>query len=112
MNDRRIFYTAAFVRALATGMVGVVLGIYLAACGLGTTQIGLVIGAGLAGAGLATAVAMFSGDRVGRKRFLIALALLGALGALAAAFATNAWALALAACFGMLNGMGRDRGSA
>ena len=112
MNDRRIFYTAAFVRALATGMVGVVLGIYLAACGLDTTQIGLVIGAGLAGAGLATAVAMFSGDRIGRKRFLIALALLGALGALAASIATNAWALALAACFGMLNGMGRDRGAA
>jgi MFS family permease len=112
MNDRRILFTAAFVRALATGMLGVVLGIYLAACGLGTTQIGLVIGAGLAGAGLATAAAMFSGDRVGRKRFLIALALLGGLGALAAAVPTNAWALALAACFGMLNGMGRDRGAA
>src|SRR5260221_2250036 len=55
---------------------------------------------------------MFFGDRLGRKRFLIALALVGGVGALAAAALTNAWAVGAAAFVGMLNGMGRDRGAA
>lgn len=112
MSDRRILYSTAFVRALATGMLGVLIGIYLATLGLGPARIGVVIGVGLSGGAVATAVAMFAGDRLGRKRFLIAIALLGALGALAAATWTSTWALAAAAFLGMLNGMGRDRGAA
>ena len=112
MSDRRILYVAAFARALATSMVGVLLGIYLASVGLDATRIGLVIGAGLAGGAAATAVAMFAGDRLGRRSFLIALALLTALGALATAAATSAWAIGAAAFLGMINGMGRDRGAA
>ena len=112
MNDRRILYTAAFLRALATGMLGVLIGIYLATLGFAASGIGLIVGAGLAGGAAATAVAMFAGDRLGRKRFLIALAVLGGLGALAAARFTNAWAVGAAAFVGMLNGMGRDRGAA
>ena len=112
MSDRRILYTAAFLRALATGMIGVVIGIYLATLGFPAGQIGMVVGAGLAGGAAATAVAMLTGDRLGRKRFLITLAVLGAAGALAAARASNVWAVGAAAFVGMLNGMGRDRGAA
>ena len=33
--DRNLLYAVAFLRALATGMVGVLLGVYLARLGLG-----------------------------------------------------------------------------
>ncbi|HTM57762.1 MAG TPA: MFS transporter, partial [Candidatus Udaeobacter sp.] len=112
MTDRRVLYAAAFLRALATGMLGVLIGIYLAALGYPPAQIGVIVGAGLAGGAAATAVAMFFGDRLGRKRFLIALALLGGIGALAAAALTNVWAVGAAVFVGMLNGMGRDSGAA
>ena len=112
MTDRRVLYTAAFLRALATGMIGVLIGIYLATLGFPPAEIGIIVGAGLAGGAAATAVAMFFGDRLGRKRFLIALTLLGALGALAAAAMSSACAVGAAAFVGMLNGMGRDRGAA
>ncbi len=112
MNDRAILYAAAFLRALGTGMVGVLLGIYLATLGFGPARIGFLVGAGLAGGALATAIVMLTGDRIGRRRFLIALSALGALGALAVAGASSAWVVGIAAFLGMLNGMGRDRGAA
>lgn len=112
MLDRRLLYAAAFLRALATGMLGVLLGIYLAGAGLGVGTTGIVIAVGLAGAATATLIATVGADRIGRRRFLIGLALLGAAGALAAAWVHGAWALSAAAFLGMLNGMGRDRGAA
>ena len=112
MTDRRILYVAAFLRALATGMLGVLIGIYLATLGLPAGRIGVIVGLGLAGGAAATAAAMFLGDRVGRKRFLIALALLGILGTIGFLALADPWAIAAAAFIGMLNGMGRDRGAA
>ena len=47
LRDRRILYATAFLRALATGMMGVLLGIYLARMSFTPSQIGLVISAGL-----------------------------------------------------------------
>jgi len=112
LGDRRLLFAAAFMRALGTGMIGVILGIYLARLGLDPAHIGVVIGAGLSGAALATLVATLAGDRLGRRRFLITLSLLGAVGAVAAAGASSALAIGAAAFVGMLNGMGRDRGAA
>jgi MFS family permease len=112
MSDRRILFAAAFVRALGTGMVGVLLGIYLATLGFVPGQIGVVVGAGLAGGAAATAIAMFAGDRFGRRRFLVALALLGAAGASCVALMSGVWVVGVATFIGMLNGMGRDRGAA
>lgn len=112
MNDRQRLYTAAFLRALATGMAGVLLGLYLARLGISATGIGLVIAAGLVGATLALVVTTWAGDRLGRRRTLLALTLLAALGGVAAALLEDTTALMLAALVGMLNGMGRDRGAA
>ncbi|GIK23851.1 MAG: hypothetical protein BroJett006_00970 [Betaproteobacteria bacterium] len=50
MNDRRLIYAAAFLRALATGMAGVLLGLTLARLGFSAAAIGAVLSAGLAGA--------------------------------------------------------------
>lgn len=111
MHDRRILYTAAFLRALATGMVGVLAGIYLAKLGYDAALIGSVIAAGLGGGVLAALVVTLAGDRLGRRRTLIALSLLAALGGLVVALASGVAVIAAAAFVGMVNGMGRDRGA-
>ena len=112
MTDRRLLFAAAFLRALATGLVGVLLGLYLAALGFDAARIGLVVTAGLGGGAAATLLATVAGDRFGRRRFLVALALLGAAGGTALALASGPLAVGGAACLGMVNGMGRDRSAA
>jgi len=112
MSDRSILYATAFLRALATGMAGVVVALYLAARGLDAAGIGAVVSAGLGGAALASLGVTLGGDRLGRRRTLIALSALSVLGGLAFAFASAPPAVALAAAVGMVNGMGRDRGAA
>ena len=112
MHDRRLIFAAAFLRALATGMAGVLLGLTLARLGFSAAAIGAVLSAGLAGATLALVVVTWAGDRLGRRRCLLGLALLGAAGGLGAALVDNPLAMAAAAFVGILNGMGRDRGAA
>jgi MFS family permease len=111
MDDRRILYITAFLRALATGMMGVLLGIYLARMAFSAAQIGVVISSGLAGAVVAALLVTLAGDRLGRRRLLFWLALLSSLGGVAAAFYSSPMAVGIAAFIGMLNGMGRDRGA-
>ncbi len=112
MTDRRILYATAFIRALATGMVGVLLGIYLARLHLSPSQTGFVVGAGLVGNAAATLLTTALGDRWGRRRFLIGLTLATAAGGLAVSLVSHPLALGVAALLGMVNGMGRDRGAA
>jgi MFS family permease len=110
-RDALLIYAAAFVRALANGLVGVLLAIYLAELSLSPAQIGFAASAGLAGATLALLVVALAGDRLGRRRVLIAVNLLGALfGALLAVVRSPAL-VAIAAFIGMVNAMGRDRGA-
>lgn len=111
-GDRRLLYASSFLRALATGMVGVLLGLYLAGLGFSPAQLGWAVGAGLGGAALATLLATFLADRLGRRRFLLALVVLGVAGSAVAAWASSPWLVTCAAFVGMLNGMGRDRGAA
>ena len=110
--DLRILFATAFLRATATGLLGVGLGLRLAALGLEPRAIGAVVAAGLAGSALAALFATYRADRRGRRRTLIEVALLSAVGAVAFAFVSNPFVLGLSACLGMLNGMGRDRGAA
>jgi MFS family permease len=111
-RDALLIYAAGFVRSATVSLVGVTLAIHLADVGFSTTQIGLLIGVGLAGSSLATVMVSFRGDAWGRRRVLIGLALLTAVGYLALAGGTSAAALVPFAFVGMLNGMGRDRGAA
>lgn len=103
---------AAFCRSLAIGLMGVTLGIELARSGYDAARIGIIIAAGLAGSAVATLLSSFHADRWGRRRTLVTLSLLSAGGG--AGFAASGhypWLLAVA-FFGMVNGMGRDRGAA
>jgi len=110
--ERRLLYAATFLRALATGMLGVVIGLELAALGISVAGIGFVVSAGLAGGACGSLVATLAADRIGRRRLLVVLALLGGAGGLVFAAATTPVVLGTAAFLGMLNGMGRDRGAA
>ncbi len=112
MSDRRLLLGAAFLRAFATGLLGVLLGLYLARLGYSASAIGLVIGSGLSGAVLATLIVTFLGDRLGRRRTLIVLTSLACIGGVALIVTTHLAALCAVAFVGMVNGMGRDRAAA
>lgn len=112
MTDRHLLYAGVFVRAVATSLTGVLIGIYLGRLGFSASTIGLIVGLGLTGAALATGLATARGDRIGRRRFLVGIALATGLGVLIASHASHVVVIAAAAFFGMLNGMGRDRGAA
>jgi len=108
---RRILYTAAFLRALAIGMMAVLIGLYCARLGFTATQIGVVLSAALWGAALATLLTMVAGSRVPERALLVALSGLPVLGC-ALLLATDAFPVIAAAAFvGMFNVNGRDRGA-
>lgn len=110
-SDQAVLYCAAFLRALATGMIAVLIGIHLAKIRFDPATIGTVVAAGLAGAAAAALLVTVAADRLGRRRALVGLALLGSLGGAVVALASQPPVVGLAAFFGMLNGMGRDRGA-
>lgn len=100
---------AGFLRSLGVGLLGVVLGIYLFRIGLSSFTIGLVVAAGLAGSALATILVSFAADHFGRKRSLLTLSLLSAIGGLTLALSPKLPVLLVMAFVGMLNGTGTDR---
>ena len=112
MSDRRLFYIAAFVRALATGMMGVLLGLYLASRRLDADAIGVIVTLGLAGAALATGLVTFFADHFGHRRTLLFVTVASVLGGVQLAITAYPAVLGVAAFLGMVNGMGRDRGAA
>jgi MFS family permease len=112
MNDRVILLGCAFARAFATGLMGVLLGLYLARLDFHAGEIGVVIGVGLSGAALSSLIVTFLGDRLGRRRSLLVLAVLAAAGGLTLLWTAHLFAVCVAAFVGMVNGAGRDRGAA
>jgi MFS family permease len=111
IQDRRRLYVAAFLRATATGLIGVLLGLYLARRGFGAGEIGIVIGFGLSGAAGSALVVTFFADRLGRRATLLVLAALAGAGGVLLLFTGNVITACAVAFIGMVNGMGRDRGA-
>lgn len=108
---RRLLYAAAFLRALAIGLMAVLIGLYCAKLGFSATQIGIVLSAALWGAAAATLLTMLAGTRVSERALLVTLAALPVLGC-ALVIATDAFPVIAAAAFvGMFNVNGRDRGA-
>ena len=103
---------AAFLRSLGVGMTGVLLAIYLSSVGWNVRTVGMLVTVGLSGVAVATLLTSFLADHAGRRRTLVVLGLLTALGALALATTRRLELLLFAAFFGMINGLGRDRGPA
>src|SRR5947208_4428453 len=111
-RDLLLINAAAFLRSFTFGLTGVVLGIYLFRTGLSSFNIGMVVAAGLVGSALATIGVTAKADRAGRRRTLVVLSLLGAIGALALALTPAVPVLLVMAFVGMLNGTGTDRSAA
>jgi MFS family permease len=111
-RDRSLIYSAALLRALGVGLLGVLLGIVLFRAGASSLQIGFVIAAGIAGGAAATTVVSFYGDQFGRRRTLVSLSLLAGLGGIGLALTPRFSVLLGVAFVGMLNGTGTDRGAA
>jgi len=111
-RDRLIIYGAGLLRGLAAGAISVLAAVYLAKRGFPEAEIGLVLASGLAGVLAGTIYGTFFAERVGRRRSLVLLAALAALGGCAFALADTLWSAVLAAFFGMLNTQGSDRGGA
>ncbi|PWT72440.1 MAG: MFS transporter [Proteobacteria bacterium] len=102
-------YVAGFLRSMGVGLLGVVLGVYLSRIGLSATRIGFVLAAGLAGISVSTALTSVWADRLGRRRTMMFLTLLSALGGVALAGLHSLAGLLPVAFVAMLNGMGTDR---
>jgi MFS family permease len=111
-RDRLLIYGAALLRGFAAGAISVLAAVYLAKRGFAEAEIGIVLSAGMAGVFAGTVYGTFFADRVGRRRSLVALALLAAVGGAALAWADSTWSAVAAAFFGMLNTQGSDRGAA
>ena len=111
-RNLRLIYGGAFLRSASIGLMGVVLGIYLARRNFSATKIGLVLGVGLAGAALGTLLVSLRADRFGRRRMLVLLSILAAFGGLGLTLTNSFSGILLAAFFGTLNGMGTDRAGA
>lgn len=111
-SDLLLVYAAAFLRSAGIGLTGVLLALYLAQAGLSGAAIGVVVAVGLAGGAAATLLVTLAADRLGRRTTLLGLALLGAAGGVGLALGARFWVFLLAGFFGMINGMGRDRGGA
>jgi len=111
-RDLVLINAAGFLRSFGVGLIGVLLGIYLFHLGLSSSEIGFVIAAGLTGSALATVVMSVTADRLGRRRFLVLLSLLSAVGGIALARSPTLPVLVLMTFVGMLNGTGTDRSAA
>src|SRR5689334_5822391 len=112
LRNLSLIYAAAWLRSFGIGFLGVVLGVFLYREGLSSSAIGLVIAAGLAGSAAGTVFITFRADRLGRRRTLLVLSLLTALGVVPLIFHLGLHALIPIAFLGMLNGMGTDRSPA
>lgn len=115
LRDRTLIYAAAFLRSLGIGMCGVLLALHLNALGWDVRRTGLLVTAGLAGIATATLLTSLLADRA-RRFSLIVLGAFNVLGGLALVISPqykDAPVVLLAfAFFGMINGLGRDRGPA
>jgi MFS family permease len=108
---RRILYAAAFLRALAIGLMAVLIGLYAARLGFTAPQIGAILSSALWGAALAALATLVIGPRLGPRTLLVSMSVLPVLGGVIV-LSTDAFALVAAAAFvGMFNVHGRDRGA-
>lgn len=101
-GNGRIVLAARTLRSFGFGLSSVALGLYLAEIGLSGEQIGLVFSAAFAGSLALTAVIAAWGDRIGRRRLLMAGSALMASAALIPLAGAEPAILALIALSGMV----------
>jgi MFS family permease len=106
----RILFTTRILRLFAYGFLSVVLALYLSAAGLSEIQIGLLLTFTLAGDAAITLWLTTNADRLGRRRMLVAGALLMILAGAVFILTRNPILLTLAAIIGVLSPSGNEIG--
>jgi len=97
-------------RLFAYGFLSVILALHLDAIGLSKGQIGLLFTLALVGDAMLSFYITTSADRIGRRRMLVAGALLMAVGGVAFASTTSALALMVIATIGVFSPSGHEVG--
>ncbi len=108
--DGWLLFATRCVRLFAYGLLSVVLALYLNELGLSNGRIGVLLTLTLVGD---TAISLWlttTADRVGRRRTLIAGALLMVFAGLLFALTSNFWLLLLAATIGVISPSGNEVG--
>ena len=108
--DGRLLFATRFVRLFAYGAVSVVLVLYLVGLGLSEAEAGILLTATLLGD---TAVSLYlttRADRFGRRRMLVAGAILMAAAGVVFALSHQMWLLVLAGTIGVISPSGQEVG--
>jgi len=108
--DARLLFAARIVRLFAYGFVAVVLVLYLSAIGLDDHRIGLLLSLTLAGDVIVSLYLTTRADALGRKRTLLAGALLMIGAAVVFAITRDFTLLVLAATIGVISPSGNEVG--
>jgi MFS family permease len=109
-RDARILFLTRIARMFGYGFLAVVLVLYLSAIGLSPEAIGVVLSLTLVGDTLLSLWLTTSADRLGRRRVLVAGALLMAGAGVAFAFTREPLLLLLAAAIGVISPSGNEVG--
>jgi MFS family permease len=108
--DTRLLFAARSIRLFAYGALSVVLVFYLVSVGLTDARIGLLLTLTLLGDTVVSALISTRADRFGRRRMLIAGALLMVAAGFVFASTRRFWLLALAATIGVISPSGQEVG--
>ena len=108
--DGKKLLVTRILRTFVYGYLAVVLGIYLDRLGLSATEIGVVFSAAIAGSALMTVLWSLVADRIGRRRTVVFMAGLMAVGGLIFALTSNFWILLLGAFTGTISATSSEVG--
>jgi MFS family permease len=105
-----LLLASGFIRAFCTGLIGVLIAVMLSRRNFSPPQIGLIVSLGLSGIFTYGLLVTTLSRAIRIKPALQVLSLMTLLGGMLLLYSTDPLIVAIAAFFGMLNGMGRDRG--
>ncbi len=108
--DITLLFATRLTRLFAYGFLSVVLALYLAEAGLSALQIGLLLTLTLAGDAVITLWLTTNADRLGRRRMLVAGAVLMILAGVVFLYTRNPLLLTLAAIVGVISPSGNEIG--
>jgi len=109
-RDTSLIVLARILRTFAYGFLSVVLALYLAARGHTPAEVGLVFTVSLAGGAVMAAGMSFAADRWGRRRILLAFALVMAASGGVLARRGELWVLLLVGAAGTISPSGQEVG--
>jgi MFS family permease len=109
-RDGRLLFLTRFLRLFSYGMLAVVLVFYLTGLGLSESQTGLLLTLTLLGDTAVSLILTTQADRIGRRKMLIAGAILMAAAGLAFACTKNFLLLIVAGTIGVISPSGNEVG--